>query len=315
MSASAVGARGADLERTQGLRPDANAARRPDASPLLALRGVTKIYGDKAVLRGIDLVVERGETLVVIGGSGSGKSTLARLIVGLEAPTAGAIELGGVDVTQRRDRDRHRFGMVFQGRALLDSMNVFDNVAFPLRERHDIREAEIRPRVTSILDALGLADARGKLPSELSGGMAKRVGIARAMVNSPEILVYDEPTSGLDPVTSRMVDAMIEELRERWCVTSIVITHDMATAYGIADRVVLLAGGVIAAEGPPESIFHEHDARLRPFALSSGVDPDLLARRRDRLTAAEVRDRWLALQEGAPPSRPSWLATLTAPLR
>lgn len=292
-------------ENAQVLRPDAK-----DAPPLLELRGIEKWYGDRRVLHDIDLSIVRGETLVVIGGSGSGKSTLARLVVGLEPPTKGRILLEGVDVTRRRDRHRHRFGMVFQGRALLDSMNVFDNVAFPLRERSQVAEKEVHERVNAVLSALGLEDAARKLPSELSGGMAKRVGVARAMVTNPEILVYDEPTSGLDPITSRTVDRMIEDLRERWCVTSIVITHDMATVYGVADRVVLLEEGTIVAEGEPADVFHLEDARIRPFALSSGVDPELLERRRGRLTPAEIQRRWQAMKERSTETkekRPSWL--------
>jgi len=251
--------------------------------PLLEIRGLTKVYGDRAVLTGVDLAIERGETIVVLGGSGSGKSTLARVVIGLEPPTSGHIYLDGEDLTEMPDdrlrRARERFGMVFQKYALLDSLTVFENVAFPLKERGHVPKGEIRARVVPLLDALGIADAAEKLPGELSGGMAKRVGIARAMVMAPEILVYDEPTSGLDPVTSRVVDDLIEGVRERFGVTSIVITHDMATAYGIADRVVLLHGGRIALDGPPDEVFGSHDPRIEPFATSSGVEPARLERR------------------------------------
>jgi phospholipid/cholesterol/gamma-HCH transport system ATP-binding protein len=281
--------------------------------PLLELRGVTKCFGDKTVLAGIDLILERGETLVVIGGSGSGKSTLARIIVGLEPPTAGEVLLDGIDLFSLGDSAlqdaRRRFGMVFQGRALLDGMTVFDNVAFPLRERGHYSESDVRARVDAQLEVLGLSDAASKLPSELSGGMAKRVGIARAMVMGPELLVYDEPTSGLDPVTSRTVDALIEDLRERFCVTSVVITHDMATAYGIADRVVLLANGRVAAEGAPDAVFRLEDDRIRPFALSSGVDPERVAHRHERSSPATIRQRWEA-RRVTPRERPSWLERL-----
>lgn len=276
-------------------------------APLLELRGVTKRFGDRTVLAGIDLVIERGETIVVLGGSGSGKSTLARVLIGLEDATSGRILLDGKDLFDLGGNElrlaRQRFAMVFQRGALLDSMSVYDNVAFPLREQLHLSRGEIRERVMEVLSALGIADAAGRLPAELSGGMAKRVGIARAMVMRPEILVYDEPTSGLDPVTSRVVDELIEEVRERFCVTSIVITHDMATAYSIADRIVLLLGGKIAIDGPPSSVFAMHDPRIHPFAVSSGVEPANLAQRLHRKTPAELRALWNRRHEVSPMTR------------
>lgn len=265
------------------------------APPLLEIRDLKKTYGGKTVLAGVDLVVERGETVVVLGGSGSGKSTLARLLVGLEPATSGHILLDGRDLVGLSEdelaHERKRFAMVFQKYALLDSLTVYDNVAFPLVER-GMAKAEIHERVMRQLEALGVADAAGKLPGELSGGMSKRVGIARAMVMDPEILVYDEPTSGLDPVTSRVVDELIGEVRERFCVTSIVITHDMATAWGIADRVVLLDGGRIAIDGAPNDVLASGDPRIRPFADASGVDPSRLAHKGPRSSPAEIRARW-----------------------
>lgn len=279
--------------------------------PLLELCAVVKRFDERTVLDGIDLVVERGETVVVIGGSGSGKSTLARLILGLETLTEGRILLDGVDLASldraARARAQQRFAMVFQAHALLDSLTVFDNVAFPLRERTKLDEGEVRDRVMTQLAALGIEDAQDRLPGQLSGGMAKRVGIARAMVMGPEILVYDEPTSGLDPVTSRVVDELIEEMRERFCVTSLVITHDMATAYGVADRVLLLAGGRIAAEGPPEVVFGSSDPKLQPFAAASGVDPSRVSRHQRR-SPEEIRARWDAEHVERPSLRDSWIA-------
>ena len=272
-------------------------------APLLEIRGLTKSYGGKTVLAGIDLVVDRGETVVVLGGSGSGKSTLARLLIGLEPPTSGHILVAGRDLVglseDELSEERKRFAMVFQKYALLDSLSVYDNVAFPLVER-GLPRREIERRVMTQLEALGVADAAQKLPGELSGGMSKRVGIARAMVMDPEILVYDEPTSGLDPVTSPVVDDLIEEVRERFCVTSIVITHDMATAWGIADRVVLLHGGRIVIDGPPEVVLASDDPRIRPFADASGVDPQRLGHRRKRTPPEEIRARW-SERTAAPP--------------
>lgn len=273
-------------------------------APLLEVRNLVKKFDDHTVLAGVDLAVERGETIVVLGGSGSGKSTLARVLVGLEPPTSGQVLIEGRDLLAmpeaERDRERRRFAMVFQKYALLDSLSVFDNVAFPLRERRNMSRAEIRRRVMTTLQALGIADAVKKLPGELSGGMAKRVGIARAMVMVPEILVYDEPTSGLDPVTSRVVDELIEVVRERFCVTSIVITHDMATAYGIADRVVLLHQGRIAIDGPPDAVFTTNDPRIEPFAVSSGIEPARLSPRAHRKSPKEIREVWAARQRGRP---------------
>lgn len=275
------------------------------SAPLLELRSIVKCFGDHRVLDGLDLVVERGETVVVIGGSGSGKSTLARLVVGLDEPTAGKIFVDGSDLGTLGDhalaRERARFAMVFQKYALLDSLTVYDNVAFPLRERHTMREPEIHALVMAQLRALDVAHAAWLLPEELSGGMAKRVGIARAMVMGPEFLVYDEPTSGLDPITSRRVDDLIEEVRAHFLVTSIVITHDMATAFRIADRVVLLDRGKIAIDATPERLFATSDPRVRPFADSSGVDPSRLAVRLQRKTPAEIRALWE--KRPAPPPR------------
>lgn len=270
---------------------------------LLDIRGLVKRYGDRNVLAGVELTVDRGETVVVIGGSGSGKSTLARLLVGLEHPTAGQILLEGRDLAALPEDElrleRQRFAMVFQRYALLDSLSVYDNVAFPLQERGELAPAAIHERVMAQLAALGVADAAAKLPGELSGGMAKRVGIARAMVMDPEILVYDEPTSGLDPVTSRLVDHLIEEVRERFLVTSIVITHDMATAYGIADRVVLLHQGRIVVDGQPDEVFSRADERIHPFAVSSGVDRGRLASYPDRKSPAEIRALWARSRQKA----------------
>lgn len=265
-------------------------------APLLDIRDLVKRYDDRTVLAGVNLAIERGETIVVLGGSGSGKSTLARLLVGLEPATAGHIFLDGKDLVglsdRELDRERQRFAMVFQKYALLDSLTVYDNVAFPLREQHRHSRHEIHERVMALLEALGITDAAEKLPGELSGGMAKRVGIARAMVMTPEILVYDEPTSGLDPVTSRVVDELIEDVRERFFVTSIVITHDMATAYGIADRVVLLHGGRIVIDGPPPVVFAMDDPRIAPFAVSSGIEPARLVPHAHRKSPAEIRAQW-----------------------
>jgi phospholipid/cholesterol/gamma-HCH transport system ATP-binding protein len=283
----------------------------PPTLPLIEVRALVKRFGDAVVLDGVDLRLERGETVCVIGGSGSGKTTLARILVGLDAPTAGQILLDGVDLASLSGLDRfaarRRFAMVFQKAALLDSMTVFDNVAFPLREETDFDEDEIRRRVLAQLGELDVLDAAGQLPGELSGGMAKRVGIARAMVTEPEILVYDEPTSGLDPLTSRVVDGLIEHMRERFLVTSLVITHDMVTALEVADRVALLSRGKIVANESPAQIVRSGDELVRPFVVSSGIDLEHLPSRTARTAPAEIRTRWLAahppgvVEGGGPP--------------
>ena len=267
------------------------------AGPLVSVQDLVKSYGGKVVLDHVSLHVDRGETLVIVGGSGAGKSTLIRLVIGLERPDSGTVHIGGVELMALGEvallKERRRFAMVFQNGALLDSMSVFDNVAFPLREELGLRGPEVDRRVMAKLEALALADARHKLPGELSGGMTKRVGLARALVVEPEILVYDEPTTGLDPVMSRKVDRLIEEAREKFLVTSLVITHDMATAYEIADRVMLLENGRFVHEGPPETFFVSTNPEVRFFADSSAVEPGRLAAERvGRMTPAEIRAAW-----------------------
>ena len=269
------------------------------APPLVVVEDLVKSYDEKIVLDHVSLHVDRGETLVVVGGSGAGKSTLLRQIVGLERPDSGLVLIGGVDIFALGEvalyKERRRFAVVFQNDALLDSLSVFDNVAFPLREELDLAEPEVKRRVMAKLEELDLADAMRKLPGELSGGMAKRVGVARALVVEPEILVYDEPTTGLDPLTSRKVDRLIIDMRDRFLVTSMVITHDMATAYEVADRVMLLEHGKFVAEAPTEEFFASELPAVRTFADSSGFEPKkLAATRAGRKTAAEIRAAWAA---------------------
>ncbi len=270
--------------------------------PLVVASDLVKSYGEKRVLDHVSLHIDRGETLVVVGGSGAGKSTLMRQLVGLERPDSGRIVIGGIDLLALGEvallQARRRFAVVFQNDALLDSLSTFDNVAFPLREELGLRGAEVTRRVMAKLEALSLADAKDKLPGELSGGMAKRVGIARALVMEPEILVYDEPTTGLDPLTSRKVDHLIDEMRERFLVTSFVITHDMATAFEIADRVMLLDHGRFVDEGPPEQFFASTSPAARTFTDASAVEPQkLMARRRGRKTPGQIRVAWRAAHE------------------
>jgi len=244
---------------------------------IVVLKEVRKRFGETEVLEGIDMVFHRNETTCIVGGSGAGKTTLLRLIVALDKPTSGHIYVEGEDIVVLPERElnrvRKKFGVVYQYSALLDSITVLENVAFPLVEHTKLSSKEIRPRVVEKLSILGLDESvLDKFPSELSGGMRKRVGLARALMLEPPIVVYDEPTSGLDPVTSRAVDDLIDDTKRRFGVTSIVITHDITTCFRIADRAALLAGGQVVARGTPEELAHGENRISRDFIANSGVD-------------------------------------------
>jgi phospholipid/cholesterol/gamma-HCH transport system ATP-binding protein len=253
---------------------------KPPEEDVVVLRNVRKSFGDTEVLKGIDLVARKNETTVLIGGSGAGKTTLLRNIVALEKPTSGEIWIDGEEITALGERElnrvRKKFGMVYQYAALLDSIPVLENVAFPLVEHTKLGRKEIKERVFQRLQDLGLdpANVATKFPSELSGGMRKRVGIARALMLEPVILVYDEPTSGLDPLTSRMVDDLIEDMRERFHVTSLVISHDIASCFRIAHQAVLLIEGKVVARGTPDELAHGKSEVARNFIAKSEVDVD-----------------------------------------
>jgi phospholipid/cholesterol/gamma-HCH transport system ATP-binding protein len=261
----------------------------------VVVEGLVKVYGDRTILHGVNMTIGRAETLVVIGGSGAGKSTLVRHLIALERPTRGRIVIDGTDIASLSDlqlaKARRRFGMVFQKYALFDSMTVFDNVAFPLREQTKLSEKDIREKAMTKLKELGVDHAAALTPAQISGGMAKRVGIARALVMEPELLIYDEPTSGLDPVTSRTVDALIEEMRERFGVTSVVITHDMVSAFDIADRIAMLIKGRVVAQGSPAEVLAVDNDDVQAFIRSSGVDIARFEHRGDRKSAAELAQR------------------------
>jgi phospholipid/cholesterol/gamma-HCH transport system ATP-binding protein len=257
----------------------------PDASrPHIVVERLEKRFGSFQALSDIDMSIPRGDVTVIIGGSGAGKTTLLKILIGLERPTGGSIHIDDLDIAGLSERElsrvRRRFGMVFQYSALLDSMNVLDNVAFPLREHTKLKEREIRDRVREKLGGLGLEGVESKYPSELSGGMRKRVGLARALMLEPEVVMYDEPTSGLDPITARMVDDLILETRERFGVTSVVISHDMAGALRIADQIVLLSKGRVVAAGQPRELVQGNHELMRDFVESSGIAVDRLLRER-----------------------------------
>jgi len=250
---------------------------------IVVLKNIRKSYGAAEVLKGIDMVARRGETTVIIGGSGAGKTTLLRLIVALEQPTSGELLIDGENIVGLSERKlnsvRQKFGMVYQYAALLDSIDVYENVAFPLVEHTKLSKREMKDRVVHMLKELGLDDSvLKKFPSELSGGMRKRVGMARALMLEPQILIYDEPTSGLDPLTSRMVDDLIDETRQKFGVTSVVISHDIASCFRIAHQAILLIRGKIAARGTPDQLLSGDSKEAREFIEMSGVDVQHVSR-------------------------------------
>ncbi|KPK17047.1 MAG: ABC transporter [Myxococcales bacterium SG8_38] len=236
---------------------------------------VHKSYGDQHVLKGVSLDIHRGKTNLIIGPSGSGKTVLMRQLIRLEKPDSGKLLVNGIDFAKLEGLElaamRRTFGMVFQMSALFDSMTVFDNVAFPLREHTTLSRKEVRDRVMARLSALGVAGAAHKLPAELSGGMQKRVAVARAMVLESEILIYDEPTTGLDPITTEMVDDLIIEAEEMFGVTSIVISHDMASVMRIANYLSFLHEGRIVASGTKEELLRSEHPATAEFVRASRI--------------------------------------------
>ena len=272
------------------------------------LADVRKSFGAQEVIKGISIRAKRGETVVIIGGSGAGKTTLLRMIVGLERPTSGAIYIDGEDIAPMGERDlnrvRRKIGMVYQYAALLDSSTVYENIAFPLVEHTKLKTSEIRAKVRDKLQVLGLKpdEVENKFPSELSGGMRKRVGLARALMLEPKILVYDEPTSGLDPLTSRLVDDMIDEMRARFGVTSIVISHDIASCFRIAHQAVLVIEGKVVAKGTPDELARGDSEVARDFIAKSGIDLHGLSRVSDAEPESpeEATKRRAAAKESAP---------------
>jgi phospholipid/cholesterol/gamma-HCH transport system ATP-binding protein len=236
---------------------------------MIDVRGLYKSFGDHTVLRGIDLQVEEGTTCVILGGSGSGKTVLMKHMIGLLKPDRGEVWVEGEDIVpleaEEMARLRRKFGMVFQAAALFDSMTVYENVSFPLREHLRLQEAEIRRKVREKLDVVGLANVEHLYPADLSGGMRKRVGLARAIILDPKIVLYDEPTTGLDPITTDYVDEMILDAKRKLGVTSVVISHDIASAFKVADRIAFLSEGRIVEHGPPAQLRASEQPALKVF--------------------------------------------------
>ncbi len=243
----------------------------------IKLVDVHKSFGRKKVLTGLNLEIYENETIVIIGQSGSGKSVLLKHIIGLMKPDRGHIYVDGQDITVLSEEDRmkmsRKFGMLFQGAALFDSLNVAENVAFGLRRHTSLSEQEIQNVVKASLERVGLRGVEHLLPFELSGGMKKRVGLARAIAYNPEIILYDEPTTGLDPIRADAINGLILRLKEDLCVTSVVITHDMNSTYKIADRIAMLYDGHIIEIGTPEEIRNSPNPVVQQFINGRATGP------------------------------------------
>jgi phospholipid/cholesterol/gamma-HCH transport system ATP-binding protein len=257
--------------------PSTRREERIDARWQIRIRGLQKSFPPQQVLKGVDLDIERGKINIVVGGSGQGKSVLMKHLMGLMQPDAGSIQVDGENIVGLSEvqlsRVRRKFGMVFQYAALFDSMTVMENVAFPLRERYHLAENEVRERVLALLGRLDLAATgiEDKFPPQLSGGMRKRVGLARALIDRPQILLYDEPTTGLDPIATKNVDDMIRRTADDFGVTSVVISHDMASTFRIGDRIAMLLDGKIATAGTPAELLASPHPALREFLETSGA--------------------------------------------
>lgn len=236
---------------------------------MIRIVNVTKTFGQKVALRNINLEIADGETLAIIGGSGSGKSTLLRLMIGLIKPTSGEVWIGNDEISHMTEKEimrvRLRMGMVFQYSALFDSMTVGDNVAFGLVEHTNFSREKIQSIVREKLHQVGLEGVENLMPNELSGGMKKRVSLARAIAFGPEIIFYDEPSSGLDPVTTNKIDELIIETQRALNVTSIVVTHDMVSACRIADRIAMVYNGDLIAVDTPDNFKRIQDERIKAF--------------------------------------------------
>jgi phospholipid/cholesterol/gamma-HCH transport system ATP-binding protein len=241
----------------------------PPGAPIISTRALRVSYGDREVLHGIDFEVCHGETVVILGGSGSGKSTLLRTLVGLEKPASGEVLVKGIDLARATSREldaiRKKIGLSFQGGALLGSLTVGENIALPLLEHSDLAPSTIEVMVRIKLEQVGLSGFESFSPSQLSGGMKKRAAIARALAMEPEILFFDEPSAGLDPIMAAGIDDLILNLKKAYAMSIIVVTHELASAFLIADRIVLIDHGNILAMGPAKEIQQSAQPRVRQF--------------------------------------------------
>jgi phospholipid/cholesterol/gamma-HCH transport system ATP-binding protein len=249
-------------------------------SPMIAVRGLIKKIDGQGILRGIDLDVRVGETLALIGRSGGGKSVLLKHLIGLLRPDAGEIWVDGHNIIGMSERNlgtiRQKVGILFQGAALFDSMTVAENVAFPLREAGERNPKVLRQKVREMLEVVELEGQEDKMPESLSGGMKKRVGLARSIIRRPSCVLYDEPTSGLDPVVSDSINRLIRRLQQRFGMTSIVVTHDMKSAFQVADYVAYLHEGRVYFHGTPADLQRSTDPLLQDFLLGRSEEQPLL---------------------------------------
>jgi len=263
-----------EIQPSLRLSPAASTAA---AGPAVELVDLHKAFGSKPVLRGLTLDLLRGETMCVIGGSGTGKSVTLKHIVGLLRPDRGTVRIDGTDIFQsdngRLGEIRKKIGFLFQGAALLNSLNVFENVALPLREHERPPEEEIRRQVMEKLDLVDLAEAAEKMPDEISGGMKKRVGLARAIIRNPEIMLYDEPTAGLDPIMASTINALVLDLQKKLKVSSLVVTHDMSSVFRIADRIAMLLEGRVHKVGTKEEFRTSEDTKIQKFIYGDSEGP------------------------------------------
>ncbi|MCJ8329486.1 MAG: ABC transporter ATP-binding protein [Lentisphaeria bacterium] len=239
---------------------------------MIRFTNVHKSFGDNVILNGLNIHVPKGETMVLVGGSGTGKSVSLKHMIGLLAPDEGEVLIDGENISTARGKQLEsildKFGVLFQSGALLQWKTVFDNIALPLLEKTDLSDDEIREKVMDALDLVNLDGAENKFPSEISGGMNKRAALARAIITKPQILLYDEPTSGLDPVMSRHVDGMIKDMQEKLGVTSVVITHDLHSAFSIADKVTMLFEGQSVESSHPEEFIKSEHPFVKEFIKS-----------------------------------------------
>jgi len=238
-------------------------------APVISAHDLRLRYGEREVLHGLTFDILQGETMVVIGGSGSGKSTLLRALVGLEKPSSGQVHVKGVDITQasprKMDAIRKKIGLAFQGGALIGSLSVGENIALPLLEHTALEPSTIEVMVRIKLEQVGLSGFENYSPAQLSGGMRKRAAFARAMAMDPEILFFDEPSAGLDPITAAGIDDLILNLKKTYAMTMVVVTHELASAFLIADRIILLDRGNIVAMGPAQDVRESSHPRVRQF--------------------------------------------------
>ncbi len=249
--------------------------RRMPREPFVEFQDLYKAYGPKQVLRGASLKVYRGEVLVILGGSGTGKSVTLRHMLGLEVPDQGRVIVEEEDITDLPEEElyrvRKKFGMLFQSGALFDSMTVFENIAFPLREHTEMSEEEITRAVRERLELVNLPNTENLMPVDLSGGMRKRVGLARSIVLDPKVILYDEPTTGLDPITAQTINELIVDLQAKLNVTSVVVTHDIHSAFFVGDRIAFLHQGVFEWVGSMDEARDSDNPRLRDFLKASAV--------------------------------------------